>query len=453
MGVVYRAEDLALERAVAIKMLRNDLAEHPELLEKLRSEAATLARIQHPNLVQVYSFGQRGGVAYLVMELVEGESLDEAFKRHAAEHTSMPFDEIVAMVEQIASALDALHDRGIIHRDVKMANVIRDPFRARSVLVDVGIATQHGQSESAAGTPGFIAPEVIGGNAASPRSDVYGLAATAYAMATQRLPWGTGTILEVLSKQLDAELVLPSAVRSELAPLDAVLGPALSADPARRPSSAGELSRALASAIALVESHARLAPIARTPAPTDPGRQTRGVVFRSVTRAIGVNDAARLRDALGNDDPALASVIADAAPLDWAPTELFGRLLEVAEQHARRDGRLARDIARATVRASFRRFFPTSAATLVPERTLASIRSVWARYHSWGQISSMPVAATEVVVRLVDTPHDTRLCEWTCGFLEQVIVLSGASAPAVRHEACETQGHAACLFRVTWDRV
>ncbi|MCW5807546.1 MAG: hypothetical protein KIT31_34635, partial [Deltaproteobacteria bacterium] len=128
-------------------------------------------------------------------------------------------------------------------------------------------------------------------------------------------------------------------------------------------------------------------------------------------------------------------------------------LLATAEAHVgRTQAQLARDIARAAVRASFRKFFPTTSATLVPERTLSAIRSVWTRYHSWGQISSMPVLANEVVVRLVDTLRAAPLCEWTSGMIEQVLVLSGAATPVIDHAQCEARGDAACVFRVTWER-
>ena len=181
--------------------------------------------------------------------------------------------------------------------------------------------------------------------------------------------------------------------------------------------------------------------------------RTRGVVFRSVTRALGVRGGERLRDRISNEHAEVVRALNESAPLEWLPTELLTRLLAIAPCHVDRDaGSLARDIARATVRASFRRFFPASVATLIPERTLSAIRTVWSRYHTWGTVSSMPVQATENVVRITGTLRDPALCAWASGMLEQLVTLSGGSAPLVEHRECEARGYNACMFHVTWDR-
>lgn len=467
MGVVYRAEDLALERPVAIKMLRPDLAEDQAFVEHLRGEAAMLARLEHPNLVQIYNFGQSGGDSYFVMELLEGEGLQQAVDRHRIEGTLMPISELLTAIDQVASALDALHERGIVHRDVKPANVIRDPFRSRSVLLDVGIARRYGQFAESAGTPGYVAPEVIEGFEATARSDVYGLAATAYTLLTLAAPWGDGD--GVLQRQCAGEDLIPASIhRAELAAADPVLGRAMSRDPAERPATAGTFARALRRALLAPRDDRaeRTAPPAIAtpdaarwltstvlPRAGAPVAKTRGVVFRSVARALGVREAERLRDALGAEHGDLARALHDTAPLAWLPTELLIRLLDIAPAHIQRSGdRLARDIARATVRATFRRFFPASVATLVPERTLSAIRNVWSRYQSWGTVSSMPIHATETVVRITATLRQPELCAWTTGLLEQLAILSGGRGVAVDHEACEARDDDACLYRVMWGR-
>jgi len=459
MGLVYRAEDLALERPVAIKMLRPDLVEDHSIVEQLRAEASLLARLQHPNLVQVYSFAHGSGDAYIVMELVEGECLLHAIERHRLEDTTFALGEVLAIANEVGSALDALHEAGVVHRDVKPANVIRDPFRARSVLVDVGIARRFGQLVETAGTPGYVAPEVIRGEEATHLSDVYGFASTVYSLLTLSSPWMEEERVAILTAQASGVDPLPlSRFRRDLAAADEVMRAALNHEPAMRPTSAGQLARSLSSALAglvppSVEKPAQQSRVILPRRAQVAKAQTRGVVFRSVARAIGVREAERMRDRLAADEPELARALMDAAPLDWLPTNLLVRLLQRAPELADRDGAtLARDIARATVRASFRRFFPASAATLMPERTLSVIRTIWSRYHSWGTVACMPLHAGEVVVRIGDTPREADLCAFASGLFETMVILSGGAAPHVEHERCEARGDTVCLYRVSWER-
>lgn len=160
-----------------------------------------------------------------------------------------------------------------------------------------------------------------------------------------------------------------------------------------------------------------------------------------------------MRDRIASDEPDLARALSDAAPLDWLPTSLLSRLLAQAPALADRDsGAFAKDIARATVRASFRRFFPASAATLMPERTLSVIRTIWSRYHSWGTVACMPLRPGEVVIRIADTPREADLCAFASGLFDQMVVLSGGHAAHVEHERCEARGDSVCLYRVTWER-
>src|SRR5262249_42169123 len=212
MGVVYRAEDLGLGRPVALKTLRPDLARDAGFVERFRAEAALLASLHHENLVQVYAFGADGDDVYFVMELVEGEPLEDRIElaRHEGRH--MKFDEVSQVVSQIADALDAMHRRGVLHRDVKPANILFDRVRDRAVLVDVGIAKRHGTSKDPAGTPGYTAPESLIGEAEGPESDVYGLASTAYTLLCAQTPFHGPSIDDIVRRQISGHTQRASAV-------------------------------------------------------------------------------------------------------------------------------------------------------------------------------------------------------------------------------------------------
>src|SRR5690606_29856353 len=145
-------------------------------LERFREEAATLAALRHPNLVQIYAAGVDSGVPYFVMEMVEGETVSQAIDRCIRERHTLPLRQVRPTVEQVAAALDALHSRGIVHRDVKPANILVDPFRRRTVLVDVGVARRHGDRQDVAGTPIYLPPEGFYAIEPQPSFDLFSFA-------------------------------------------------------------------------------------------------------------------------------------------------------------------------------------------------------------------------------------------------------------------------------------
>ncbi|HWM85896.1 MAG TPA: diguanylate cyclase, partial [Kofleriaceae bacterium] len=251
MGVVYRAEDLGLGRPVAIKMLRPDLVRDVELVRRFREEAAILASINHENLVRVYSFVEEREDVFFVMELVEGVSLDHVIAELAQADRYIGLERAAAILNQVARALDAMHRVGVMHRDVKPGNVVLDRTRQRAVLVDVGLARRLGDRAEPAGTPGFIAPESVLGQAESPATDVYGLAATAYALLTGQAPFGRADdYREILRRQLEDTPHVPSEWREDLpAAVDQVILRGLAVEGDQRFTSAGEMGQALAAAL------------------------------------------------------------------------------------------------------------------------------------------------------------------------------------------------------------
>src|SRR5262249_23073135 len=139
MGVVYRGEDLGLGRQVAIKVLRSDLGSDRDLVDRFRAEAGILASLHHKNLVQVYALGEHAGAVYFVMELVEGQPLSEVLRATLERREWFPTEAVAQIAFEIGDALDAMHALGLIHRDVKPANILLDRERDRAVLVDVGV--------------------------------------------------------------------------------------------------------------------------------------------------------------------------------------------------------------------------------------------------------------------------------------------------------------------------
>lgn len=258
MGVVYRARDEELDRTVALKVAAARLAELPELQEGLRREARLAARVEHPSVVAVHSVGAVDGRPYVALQWLEGSDL-----RTRLALGPPPVSEAMAIVEQLASGLDAAHAAGCLHRDVKPSNVlVRDtPQGPRASLTDFGVAgalqdagtrAAPGAAAELVGTPAYLAPELVQGAAGDQRSDLYGLACVAFEVLTGTAPFQAESVPAMLVAHAVRPRPAASARRPGLPPaVDPVLARAMAIDPAERPASGAELVAELQRALVL----------------------------------------------------------------------------------------------------------------------------------------------------------------------------------------------------------
>jgi diguanylate cyclase (GGDEF)-like protein len=509
MGVVYRGEDLGLARPVAIKVLRSDIASDREAVAQFRAEAALLASLHHENLVQVFALGEHAGDVYFVMELVEGQPVSDVLRAHSGRGEKFPAAAVGQIATEIADALDAMHAIGVIHRDVKPANVLLDRDRARAVLVDVGVATRRGQDHEAAGTPGFAAPESFLSASDSPEVDVYGLAATVYAMFTGAPPYGSGNLTQVVARQLNEPLVPLSRHRDDLPPaVDAVIAKALDPQPKKRWAKATTFAVALVRAIqhrptgdsppprsrpstnpveaaervlvptavitaqprtadraALLAASAPTAAPGSTPPPAHFGAATAVPVAPAVRRTVtGKVRAAHFKVAskviaqrfgdvtvrtLTAAHPTIAAALAPShQPLDWLELDPLVHLLWLAEAQAPGEG-LPRQIGRATITATFARLFGANPSSLPVATVLRAAPTFWRRYHEWCNLAAV-VDATTATFTVDGEPGAAVTCELLAGELARVVELAGGSAVVVEHPSCRTAGAATCRFELRW---
>ncbi|MEJ2212249.1 MAG: protein kinase, partial [Anaerolineae bacterium] len=265
MAVVYKGYQQSLNRYVAIKVLRAELAQDKEFVERFRREALSVADLSHPNILHVYDAGFSDGVYYIVMAYVDGGSLKEMVMRGP-----MDMDYAISIVAQVADALQHAHQHGLVHRDVKPNNILmtRD---GRPLLTDFGIAKAVHESTgltrtgTSIGTPEYMAPEQIQGQKVDGRTDIYALGIVLYEMLTGWTPFSTTTPVATLYKQVNepppplrqANINIPTW-------LEEVVLKALEKSPQDRFQQASDFAEAL---------RQRQAPAsASTPAPTVIGR-------------------------------------------------------------------------------------------------------------------------------------------------------------------------------------
>jgi YVTN family beta-propeller protein len=290
MGVVYLATQLALKRPVALKLISPDLAGDPLFRERFKAESELAASIDHPNIIPVYEAGEQDGLLFISMRYVQGTDLGTLI---ASERRLEP-GHAATIAAQVAAALDAAHRRGLVHRDVKPANVLLTADGDEHVyLTDFGLTkrvtatsglTKTGQF---LGTVDYIAPEQIGEERADARSDVYSLGCLFFHALTGRVPFERDTEVAKIYAHLNDPPPAPSKyVRGLPTELDQVIARAMAKDPADRYQSAGDLGRA---ALAAARGRPALAPersvatgaaVAAGPTKRSPSRRRRHPALR-----------------------------------------------------------------------------------------------------------------------------------------------------------------------------
>ena len=248
MGVVYKARQEGLNRLVALKMIRDQANAQPDQLERFRIEAEAVARLRHPNIIQIYDVGLAGGIPYFSLELLEGGSLADRIA--GTPQSARPSGELLAT---LARAMQAAHDSGIVHRDLKPQNVLFDRDGTPKVT-DFGLAkrleVEAGPTltEDVMGTPAYMAPEqALGKNReVGPLADVYALGAILYAMLTGRPPIQGTTWRETLLMVVDQEPVAPSKLQPKIPrDLETIALKCLAKEPRKRYASALALAEDL----------------------------------------------------------------------------------------------------------------------------------------------------------------------------------------------------------------
>jgi len=245
-SVVYRAEDLATSKAFAIKALREELLvdhEREATLRRFHREAAIGRDMNHPRIARLYDVGESNGLPWLAFEFISGESLDRRMRR-----TPMPPAQVALLGIDLLDALAYAHSRHVVHRDLKPANVMLRGTKTEPVLMDFGIAKVDGSALTMAGeilgSPAYVAPEVLRGDGADHRSDLFALGVMLYQAVTGCRPFD-GTVAEVLHRICHVEPLPPSAHLPQAACFDAVLARAMIKQPDARFPNARAFSEAL----------------------------------------------------------------------------------------------------------------------------------------------------------------------------------------------------------------
>lgn len=244
MGEVYRADDLKLGQAVALKFLPSSVSRDPGLLDRFHSEVRLARQVSHPNVCRVYDIAEFEGRHFLSMEYVDGEDLASLLRRIG----HLPGDKALEVARQLCAGIAAAHERGVLHRDLKPANVMLDG-RGRVRITDFGLAIagdDAGDRVEVAGTPAYMPPEQLAGKPATVRSDVYALGLVLYEVFTGKRAFEAASLAEIRRKHAEDAPAPPSGVTPGIDPVvERVILRCLEKDPKARPPSALQVASAL----------------------------------------------------------------------------------------------------------------------------------------------------------------------------------------------------------------
>ena len=247
MGAVYLAHDHSLDRQVAIKMLPHHLSQNPDIVTRFQREARALAKLRHPNLMHIYTVGQHKGHPFFAMEYVRGSTLASIIDRTGR----LPPAQAAHIVADVLSALDKVHQAGMMHRDIKPGNIMIDED-GRAVLMDFGLAREETDvgmtaDHTVLGTPSYMSPEQAAGERVDARTDLYSIGIVLYEMLTGRPPFAGKTSFEILRQHIESSVPPPSERAPEVPPgLDAVVARAVAKSSDDRFQTVAQMAAALA---------------------------------------------------------------------------------------------------------------------------------------------------------------------------------------------------------------
>ena len=348
MGIVYLARELALDRLVALKVIRAELATDEGFRARFRSESRTAASVEHPRVVTVFGAGERDGLLYVAMRYVRGQDLGRLISSRGA----LAADDAAELILQVGEGLDAVHAAGLVHRDVKPANVIVGEDGRSAYLTDFGLAKAAASTSGLTatgeviGTVDYMAPEQVEGRRVDARTDVYALGCVLFHAITAEVPFSD----RESSAKMWAHLNQPPPAAGKggrgAAALDPVIRRAMAKEPAARYPSAGDLGRAAVAAThgeAVTEPEravgageaaplAETAPVATEPAPAPTARLPRHGRRRLVAGLVAILVIAGLVAAALITVPKLSDGGTSSRPSGVTVPSLAGQPLDVAER-------------------------------------------------------------------------------------------------------------------------